>query len=218
MKTHPLHLLLLFIWIFVGTSASHTGQFLHLSDIHYDQFYTPGSPTQCLFGSTGMGCCRKASIPLKPPGKASPWGGMNCDSPFTLLTATMQWIKTNLKYDFVIYTGDSASHWDIHQGWDINFSAIKTVTHLLQTLDKPVFNVIGNHDSFFVDQLYINYPVVTDIAKLWENNYFTNHANVTHFNQGGYYKTAYKKVPICVLNSLWYDVHNLAVILNRDRS
>lgn len=188
--------------------------FIHISDIHYDPYYQPGSPTHCLLGKTGMGCCRKSSIPLDPPGNASKWGEYNCDTPLLLLESTLEWIRTNLTFDFVVYTGDTVNHHDITQTWDSNFDAIKTVTRLLGSLGKPVLNVIGNHDTFIVDQLYTSKPILTDIASLWQNVNLTNGVPIQNFSVGGYYNTSLPfpltRSKFCVINSLWYDQHNLA--------
>jgi hypothetical protein len=184
------------------------GYFLHLTDIHYDPFYREGAPTNCVLGV--MGCCRNESIPLDPPGKANKFGEYVCDSSPLLVQSILGWIKENLEYDYVIYTGDSVSHYDIRQNWNMNYDVIHTVTEMLQTLDKPVYSVLGNHDSQFVDQLYGLDPVVTDVGGLWENDLFTNNASIRNFTQGGYYKSGH----ICGLNSLWYDPNNLLLVLN----
>ena len=59
---------------------SSVGRFLHLTDVHYDLLYEPGSPTKCVLGSTGLGCCHKHDLPLKNSTKASKWGDYNCDT------------------------------------------------------------------------------------------------------------------------------------------
>jgi hypothetical protein len=205
-------MLIYIFFIFFSFANAQTGNFIHLTDIHYDQFYKAGSPTNCLFGSTGMDCCRKGSIPLNPPGSASKWGEENCDTPLLLLNHTIDWIRNYLEFDFVVYTGDSASHWDTHQNWTVNYESIFLVTKELQLLGKPIYSVLGNHDSFFVDQLYWVQPVVEDVGELWENNNMTNQANITNFQKGGFYETEFQNVRICGLNSLWYDTHNLAEI------
>jgi len=157
-----------------------------------------------------MGCCRNLSIPVEPQGSASYWGEYNCDTPFSLLNATINWIRENLIYDFVFYTGDSASHWVIHQDWKTNFDAIKTVSELLSTLGKPIYSVLGNHDSFFVDQLYNKNPVINDVSELF------NSLNLTFNYSQGYYRAnlADTGMDICGITSLWYDSNNLLHILN----
>jgi len=199
------------LWFFLTLSivnAENIGNFIQLTDIHYDQFYTEGAPTNCVLGV--MKCCKSSSIPLDPPGKANKFGEYVCDTSPLLFTSMISWIKQNLEFDYVIYTGDSVSHYDLDQNWPINFQVIQTVTNLLQTLEKPVYSVLGNHDSGFVDQLYGLDPVVTDVARVWENDTLTNNASIRNFGQGGYYKSH----NICGLNSLWYDKNNLLLLLN----
>ncbi|PYH44380.1 endopolyphosphatase [Aspergillus saccharolyticus JOP 1030-1] len=77
-----------------------SGRFLHITDLHPDSYYKPGtSPEKACHrgdGSTGYYGAE----------------GTNCDSPITLINETFRWIEKNLKgkVDFVIWTGDSARH------------------------------------------------------------------------------------------------------------
>ena len=72
------------------------------ADFHPDQFYKPWSSTE------SEQDCHRGS------GAAGIYGAetTDCDSPFTLVNATFQWINDNLKdtIDFVVWTGDSARH------------------------------------------------------------------------------------------------------------
>ncbi|KAI4210787.1 MAG: hypothetical protein LQ351_006369 [Letrouitia transgressa] len=76
------------------------GRFLHITDFHPDPFYK-------LHSSTDDSCHRGK-------GEAGTFGAekSDCDSPFSLINATFQWINDNLKdtIDFVVWTGDSARH------------------------------------------------------------------------------------------------------------
>ena len=203
---------MLFLILFYLTIVN-SQYFIHITDIHYDPLYAPGSPTNCWLGDTGLGCCRKDSVPLNPPGNASIWGDFNCDSPYLLVKNTIDWIRNNLNYDFVIYTGDTVNHHDLSQNWDSNFKDITNITYLLQTMKTPVYHVLGNHDSFLVDQLYTVSPVVSDVGSLWDNDTITNGARIQNFTQGGFYKTTLPSgINLCGINSLWYDSNNLAVI------
>ncbi|KAK4187984.1 hydrolase-like protein [Podospora australis] len=78
------------------------GRFLHITDIHPDEFYKVHSSTDEESGChTGVG-------------PAGPYGAetSDCDSPYALVNATFDWIEANLKdqIDFVVWTGDSARH------------------------------------------------------------------------------------------------------------
>ncbi|KAH6854589.1 Metallo-dependent phosphatase-like protein [Chaetomium sp. MPI-CAGE-AT-0009] len=78
------------------------GRFLHITDIHPDEYYKVHSSTD-----EDDGCHRGR-------GPAGPYGAetSDCDSPFSLVNATFDWIDANLKdsIDFVVWTGDSARH------------------------------------------------------------------------------------------------------------
>jgi len=71
-------------------------------DLHPDDFYEPHSSTR-----EGVACHRGK-------GPAGFYGAetSDCDSPFTLLNATLEWIADNIvdDIDFVVWTGDTARH------------------------------------------------------------------------------------------------------------
>jgi hypothetical protein len=97
------------------------GQFLHITDIHPDEFYING-------GSISTSCHRnttdddeddmKRRMMLRPGRTDGGFGGLYgspysiCDSPFSLANATFDWIDRNLigSLDFVIWTGDNARY------------------------------------------------------------------------------------------------------------
>ncbi|KAL2153927.1 hypothetical protein VTH82DRAFT_2603 [Thermothelomyces myriococcoides] len=78
------------------------GRFLHITDFHPDEFYKVHSSTDeddvCHWGK----------------GPAGSYGAetTDCDSPFSLVNATFDWIEAHLKdkIDFVVWTGDTARH------------------------------------------------------------------------------------------------------------
>ncbi|KAK4170389.1 Metallo-dependent phosphatase-like protein [Cladorrhinum sp. PSN259] len=78
------------------------GRFLHITDIHPDEFYKVHSSTDENSG------CHKGEGPAGPYGAET----SDCDSPFALVNATFDWIEANLKdkIDFIVWTGDSARH------------------------------------------------------------------------------------------------------------
>ena len=82
-----------------------SNQFLHITDIHYDPKYEINGSTKCIGGEIGLGCCRHNELNIYH--KASEWGNFNCDTSFKFINETFLWIKNNLKFDFIIYTGDS---------------------------------------------------------------------------------------------------------------
>ncbi|CAH0021845.1 unnamed protein product [Clonostachys rhizophaga] len=78
------------------------GKFLHITDFHPDPFYEVHSSTE-----EGIACHRK-------DGPAGTYGAetTDCDSPFSLVNATFDWLRDNVKdeIDFIIWTGDTARH------------------------------------------------------------------------------------------------------------
>ncbi|KAK5090933.1 Endopolyphosphatase [Lithohypha guttulata] len=78
------------------------GKFLHITDIHPDPFYQQGSDPG------GEHPCHRGE------GRAGYFGAESteCDAPISLINATFDWIKHNIRdeIDFVIWTGDSARH------------------------------------------------------------------------------------------------------------
>ncbi|KAK4131782.1 carbohydrate esterase family 4 protein [Trichocladium antarcticum] len=78
------------------------GRFLHITDIHPDQYYKAHSSTD------EDGACHRGKGPAGVYGAET----SDCDSPFSLVNATFDWIADNLKdeIDFIVWTGDSARH------------------------------------------------------------------------------------------------------------
>ncbi|OTB02109.1 hypothetical protein M426DRAFT_24988 [Hypoxylon sp. CI-4A] len=78
------------------------GRFLHITDLHPDEYYKAHTSTK-----ENLACHRG-------DGPAGIYGAetSDCDSPLTLVNATLDWVKANLKdsIDFVVWTGDSARH------------------------------------------------------------------------------------------------------------
>ncbi|KAI0385828.1 Endopolyphosphatase [Hypomontagnella monticulosa] len=78
------------------------GRFLHITDLHPDEYYKAHTSTQ-----ENIACHRGH-------GPAGIYGAetSDCDSPLSLVNATLEWVTANLKdsIDFVVWTGDSARH------------------------------------------------------------------------------------------------------------
>lgn len=80
------------------------GRFLHITDMHPDEFYkTDSSVAEACHHGKGKGKDR-----------ASKYGDavLGCDSPLVLVEESLEWISKNLKdkIDFVIWTGDNIRH------------------------------------------------------------------------------------------------------------
>ncbi|KAI1266777.1 Endopolyphosphatase [Xylariaceae sp. FL1019] len=87
-----------------GTSSQRSlrGRFLHITDLHPDEYYKPHTSTD-----EDIACHRGH-------GPAGAYGAetSDCDSPMSLVNATMDWVREHLRdqIDFVVWTGDSARH------------------------------------------------------------------------------------------------------------
>lgn len=78
------------------------GKFLHITDLHPDEFYKVHSSTD------EEAACHRGDGPAGTYGAET----SDCDTPFSLINATFDWIAENIAddIDFVIWTGDSARH------------------------------------------------------------------------------------------------------------
>ncbi|KAK3394039.1 hypothetical protein B0H63DRAFT_444238 [Podospora didyma] len=78
------------------------GRFLHITDLHPDEFYRVHSSTD------EADACHRGKGPAGTYGAET----SDCDTPFALVNATFDWIAANIKddIDFIIWTGDSARH------------------------------------------------------------------------------------------------------------
>ncbi|RMZ91338.1 hypothetical protein DV736_g1429, partial [Chaetothyriales sp. CBS 134916] len=113
------------------------GRFLHITDFHPDPFYRVGS-------SPNRGHpCHKGS----DPGTAGYYGAetTRCDSPFTLVNATFDWVEKHIKdgIDFVVWTGDSARH-DNDESLPRNNAMVE---HLNKYIVDKFVEVFGKKDN-----------------------------------------------------------------------
>ncbi|KAG5940549.1 hypothetical protein E4U53_007576 [Claviceps sorghi] len=125
------------------------GRFLHITDFHPDELYKPHTSTE-----DGVACHRGK-------GMAGVFGAekTDCDSPFSLVDATLKWIEDNIKdtIDFVVWTGDTARHDsdEDHPRSDktvldsnraVADKMIKTFSSENGKLDIPIIPTFGNND------------------------------------------------------------------------
>ena len=85
------------------------GHFLHLTDIHPDAFYLQGS----IVASSCHSLSNVTSTVDIPKSESGYFGTPDsiCDTPFSLVNATFDWIDRHLEpVDFVVWTGDNARY------------------------------------------------------------------------------------------------------------
>ncbi|KAL3420893.1 calcineurin-like phosphoesterase [Phlyctema vagabunda] len=197
------------------------GRFLHITDLHPDQFYKIHSSTD-----EDVACHRGA-------GSAGTYGAetSDCDSPFALINATFTWIKENLRdqIDFVVWTGDSARH-------DSDEKVPRTQSQVLETnryvVDKFV-EVFGNgHDeedptkemkipivSTFGNNDILPHNILQSGPNKWLREYtdvwkkFIPEEQRHGFERGGWYyvEVIPKKLAVFSLNTLYFFDNNAAV-------
>ncbi len=96
---------------------------MHLSDVHLDFEYTPGTISNC----NEYLCCRESVGYPKKAGDvaAGDWGATNCDIPVQTMQSMLDHIVANDVPDMIFWTGDNSAH-DIWSN-DANESVSYTV-------------------------------------------------------------------------------------------
>ncbi|CRG84981.1 hypothetical protein PISL3812_02140 [Talaromyces islandicus] len=201
-------------------SRALTGKFLHITDLHLDRFYKPGSSTDedeaCHHGHGGAG----------PLGSA----GSDCDSPESLINETFDWIERNLKdeIDFVVWTGDSARHDNDeriprteNQVEELNNVVVKHFERVFRSepgqgpgaiLSIPIVPNIGNNDVMPHNIFEKGPNRWTEIlSRLW--THFIPEEQRHTFMQGGWFYSEVipNKLSVFSLNTLYFFDSNNAV-------
>lgn len=196
------------LWLILS-SATGLQYFAQISDSHVDMQFAVNSADNCLLHRTGMPCCRKNQIDESPFVETTVWGLQTCDTSPHLFQKTVEWMKMNLpKLDFVMNTGDSADHHVLFQTRHGNVQAINFVHNSLQSYfsGTPIVNVLGNHDTFPIDQTVTQYFVYPKIADIW--NLALSQRNT--FLRGGFYRhDISEKLTLFIINSVFFDSHNI---------
>ncbi|CAF3726860.1 unnamed protein product [Rotaria sp. Silwood1] len=116
---------------------------LHLSDIHVDFGYQPGSQAECFQPV----CCRFGQ-PLPSQTGAGFWGDYRgCDLPYWTAEAIVQYIAADI--DFVYFTGDLPPHNVWNQSRADQIYTINTINQLLVNTfpNKTFYSAVGNHEA-----------------------------------------------------------------------
>ncbi|KAJ7716970.1 sphingomyelin phosphodiesterase [Mycena maculata] len=117
---------------------------VHISDVHIDRGYTPGSSANC----TKPLCCRDfADSPSIVTDPAGPNGNANCDTPVSLADSMLEAIE-RLNPSFSIFTGDVAERlvWLVNQS-DVSADLEDFNSEMAAKLSAPIFPSLGNHDT-----------------------------------------------------------------------
>jgi endopolyphosphatase len=190
-------------------------------DIHPDPFYKIGSnPDRSCHAGKGAAGAFGAEV-------------TECDTPFSLVSATFKWIEQNLKekIDFVIWTGDSARHdnddriprsdsqvlklnrYVVHKFVEV-FGKTDNIDDPDPTNDfvVPIVPTFGNNDI-------LPHNIFTPGPNKWTRHYldvwkrFVPQAQKHSFARGGWFFTEVipNKLAVFSLNTLYFFDSNSAV-------
>ncbi|KAG0356896.1 Endopolyphosphatase [Podila minutissima] len=205
-----------------------SGLFLHLTDIHPDEFYVQGSTVASSCHSLPNITSSLIDIPKSEGGYYGTPDSI-CDSPFSLVNATFDWIDKHLapEVDFVVWTGDNARHDsdNTHPRTqdEINTLNQRIAQKFLDTFGDPddptstrrrvpVVPSIGNNDVYPHNIMSAGpNPMLQTFAKLWSE--FIPAQQINTFRRGGYYSSEVVpgKIAVVALNTLHFYIHNAAV-------
>ncbi|KIK97145.1 hypothetical protein PAXRUDRAFT_825228 [Paxillus rubicundulus Ve08.2h10] len=189
------------------------GRFLHITDMHPDPYYLPGS-------SPSTYCHRMKPKKKKRAGYyGTPFN--ECDSPLALTNFTLDYLEDHWSddIDFVIWTGDSSRHEDddklprpLDEIYDLNRLVARQMQELFLSKGIPVVPSLGNNDIWPHNTLL---PGPNDITRtfslIWSN--FIPQSSLGSFLQGGYYSVEVipDSVAVISLNTMYYYDSNKAV-------
>ncbi len=195
--------------------AAATGQFLHLSDLHFNPFADP-----TLFPRLNAAPVDQWEGIFKASGVQQPNTDPLTDSNYPLLASALTAAQPAKPYDYVVVTGDYLAH-----GFEDQLSGLtsdpavqqaftaKTVSFVNRMLGQafpgsPLIATLGNNDSVCGDyQLTpggdILAPVGVDLPVIARDP-----AALADFVAGGYYRTPHPVVPkldFIVLSVFWSE-------------
>ncbi|KAI2470028.1 Endopolyphosphatase [Annulohypoxylon bovei var. microspora] len=190
------------------------GRFLHITDLHPDEFYKVHTSTE-----ENIACHRGH-------GSAGTYGAetSDCDSPLTLVDATLDWITANLKdsIDFVVWTGDSARHDSDEKNPRHNKDILAMNRRIADSFVKtfsddnglvvPVVPTFGNNDIYPHNVLM---PGPNDVLKTYTDVWkaFIPEDQRHSFDYGGwfYVEVIPNKLAVFSLNTLYFFDRNAGV-------
>ncbi|KAJ4367512.1 Endopolyphosphatase [Neocucurbitaria cava] len=205
----------------VSAARKLTGRFLHVTDFHPDPFYKTYSST------TADAACHHDHGPAGIYGAET----SGCDSPFSLINQTFQWINDNIKddIDFVIWTGDSARHDNDEEIPRTQKQVIQQNEYMVSKFAEvfgqnnhhhgsmgdfviPVVPTFGNND-IMPHNIFLSGPNrwTMKYLDIWRS--FIPEAQRHQFQQGGWFSVEVipGKLAVISLNTIYFFNSNSAV-------
>ncbi|KIY49244.1 endopolyphosphatase [Fistulina hepatica ATCC 64428] len=183
------------------------GRFLHITDMHPDPYYQPGT-------SVARACHRKK--PKKKKNQSAYYGTPyeGCDSPFSLTNVTIDFLGTSWSsdIDFVIWTGDNARHDNDRklprttaEIYGLNRAMVAAMEEAFLSKGIPVIPSIGNNDVWRPNSITLEY------SSIWKK--FIPFQYLQVFQRGGYYSVEVipNHVAVISLNTMYFYDSNKAV-------
>lgn len=196
-----------------------------VTDPHMDTDYSPRSANKCLQGRWGLRCCRPYNIALRGSLPAPIWGSASCDSPPLLIERALQASVDLWKSHppcAIVLLGDAANHHDTSQSYEGNINVLDTLLRVVARtyVGVAVIPVLGNHDSWFVDQarppgrFLSRVPFYRTLVTSTTWGSVIPRAQHATFAKGGYYfirpcDVGLANIGFVVLNTIWASNNNL---------
>ena len=153
-----------------------TIKLLHISDMHIDFDYTPGTEGKC--GEPV--CCEAIHGPAKTPETAAgQWGTLvgDCDLPPETAVQALRFIEEKIKPDLAVWTGDTVDHTIWRQSREKNIYATLWATeqmnYIFNTTRMKIFPIDGNHEAYPVNNFDFSSnredSLKTAFSQAWKN-------------------------------------------------
>ncbi|KAG8009909.1 Acid sphingomyelinase-like phosphodiesterase 3b [Nibea albiflora] len=183
-----------------------SGNFWHITDMHWDKTYELTDDPERVCASSGG----------RPAANAGVFGDYACDSPWHLINSSVYAMKDILPDpDFIVWTGDDTPHVPNEDlGEDQVISIIRNLTNIITEVfpNTKVYSALGNHDYHPKSQLPAGpNNIYNQITEMWQD--WLDPESRATFKKGGYYtekllnRTGFRMM---VLNTnLYYDQNKL---------
>ncbi|XP_056141801.1 acid sphingomyelinase-like phosphodiesterase 3b [Lampris incognitus] len=202
MRSPPCLLGLLFQF---GGVLALSGEFWHITDLHWDPSYKLADNPARVCDSSGGRSATNAGV----------FGDYVCDAPWHLINSTVYAMKAVLPDpDFIVWTGDDTPHvpnenLDEEEVLRIISNLTRAIKHVFPS--TKVYSALGNHDYHPKSQMPAAKNNMYDkISQMWQE--WLEPESQNSFKKGGYYtekllnRTGFRML---VLNTnLYYDQNN----------
>ncbi|KAG2186737.1 hypothetical protein INT44_002963, partial [Umbelopsis vinacea] len=202
---------------FADNVMAKSGTFLHVTDIHFDEYYLEKS-------DPSTACHRKDGDNSKNTAGHFGTLGSDCDSPVSLVDSVFDFMKGSAfqDVDFIVYTGDTARHDRDSKLKRTDSDVLAAHKEIVGYFDKTfdlnkvtLLPTLGNNDMFDHDDMNVagedknSKAILQDLKELWKP---LNLNLTSDFSNGGYFVQKIANGPsIISLNSMYFFTDNSEV-------